>query len=91
VTLFTNGWWLGKQDFQAAGRTYRSDTEYLSELRRCGLTHMLFSVDGLGEIHDRSRGVPGLFDRILSGFAAVRDAALEPRVSVLVRSAVDDW
>jgi len=90
VTLFTNGWWLGQQDFWAAGRTYRSDTEYLTELRRCGLTHILFSIDGLGEVHDRNRGVPGLFDRILKGFIAVRDAGLEPRVSVVIRSGMDD-
>lgn len=89
VTLFTSGWWLGKQDFQAAGSTYRSDKQYLSALHESGLTHILFSIDGLREAHDRCRRLPGLFDRMLAGFAAVRNAGLEPRVSVLVGTGID--
>ena len=90
VTLFTNGWWLERRNFDAAGRTYSSDVEYLTELEKNGLTDILFSIDGSAEVHDRCRGVQGLFDRVLDGFGRVRAAGLKPRVSVLVRGGMDD-
>ena len=85
VSVITNGWWLGSRNFTAAGRFYASDTEYLADLHRHGVTIVRFSIDGHGEAHDRSRTKPGLYNRIVAGFATVLEAGLEPRVSLLVR------
>jgi hypothetical protein len=85
VGLLSNGWFLGKQDFLAGGKKYRDVPSYLSDLREHGITHLAFSIDGRGETHDRSRGVPGLYDRILVGLRLVRDSGIQPRVSILSR------
>ena len=86
VSVTTNGWWLTRQRFTAAGRQYAHDAELLEHLADNGVTHVLFSVDGHQPLHDRSRKHPGLYSRILDGFGKVRRAGLEPRVSLLVRS-----
>lgn len=85
VTVTTNGWWLEQQGFSAAGRTYGSDAEYLDDLHDEGVSHVLFSVDGTRAQHDRSRGHPGLYDRVLAGFDKARRAGISPQVSLLVR------
>ena len=85
VTVTTNGWWLERQGFAAAGRTYSDDAEYLAALQRQGVSHVLFSVDGTREQHDRSRGHPGLYDRVMAGFGKARRAGISPQVSLLVR------
>jgi MoaA/NifB/PqqE/SkfB family radical SAM enzyme len=85
ITLFTSGWWCGKRHFKAAGKVYNDSKDYLAELHRSGLTHVVFSIDGLRSEHDRSRRCPGLFDRVISSFNEVRNAGLEPRVALLVR------
>jgi sulfatase maturation enzyme AslB (radical SAM superfamily) len=46
---------------------------------------VVFSLDGPGELHDASRHHPGLYRRIMNGLAQVRQAGLEPRVSLLIR------
>jgi sulfatase maturation enzyme AslB (radical SAM superfamily) len=85
VGLFTNGWWLGRSDFVAAGRRYPDEAAYLEDLRDHGLTHVVFSLDGPQAVHDRSRRHPGLHRRVLDSFDRVRLAGLEPAVSLLVR------
>mgnify|MGYP002640606458 CR=1 FL=1 len=90
ISLYTNGWWLGQNDFLAAGKTYPDPYTYLTDLKVHGVTHIAFSLDGPGELHDISRGHPGLYQRILHGLRLVRDAGLHAQVSLLVRQEWDD-
>lgn len=85
ITLYTNGWWLGAEHFEAAGRTYKDEGAYLDDLRVHGVTHVLFSIDGPEARHDRWRGHPGLYQRVLSGFPRVIEAGIQPRLSVVMR------
>lgn len=85
ISLYTNGWWLEQDHFKAAGREYDDTWEYLADLKANGVSHVVFSLDGRGELHDESRHHPGLYRRIMSGLAQVRQAGLEPRVSLLIR------
>jgi MoaA/NifB/PqqE/SkfB family radical SAM enzyme len=85
IALYTNGWWLEQQNFWAAGRTYADVPAYLADLRAHGVSHITFSLDGQGAEHDESRHHPGLHDRVLRGLAQVREAGLQPRVSLLAR------
>ena len=65
--VITSGWFLEQKDFKAAGRRYADDAEYLAHLRESGLDHVIFSLDGPEEMHDRWRQVPGLYRRIMAG------------------------
>jgi sulfatase maturation enzyme AslB (radical SAM superfamily) len=85
VSLFSNGWWLEKTHFQAAGKQYIDADAYLADLKASGVSHIAFSLDGPGELHDRSRNQPGLYRRIMAGLRQVRRAGLEARVSLLIR------
>ncbi|RPH62607.1 MAG: radical SAM protein [Chloroflexi bacterium] len=85
ISLYTNGWWLEQSHFQAAGKEYADTWEYLVDLKANGVSHVVFSLDGQGELHDASRHHPGLYRRIMSGLAQIRQAGLEPRVSLLIR------
>lgn len=85
ISLYTNGWWLEQSHFQAAGKEYGDTWEYLADLKANGVSHVVFSLDGQRELHDASRQHPGLYRRIMSGLAQVRQAGLEPRVSLLIR------
>ncbi len=67
ISLYTNGWWLEKTNFLAAGKTYPDTLSYLDDLKAHGVTHVTFSLDGPGQLHDISRGQPGLYQRILHG------------------------
>ena len=81
ISLYTNGWWLEQENFQAAGRPYTSTQAYLEELKRCGVSHVVFSLDGQNDLHDMSRNQPGLYQKILRGLVEVKKAGLAPRVS----------
>lgn len=90
VGLVSNGWFLDRKDFRAAGRHYVDTASYLDELHASGVTHLCFSIDGHADEHDRSRKHSGLYDRIVASFDAVRLAGIEPRVSVLIREDGND-
>jgi len=47
------------------------------ELRKIGLSYVGVSLDGIGEMHDRFRGVPGTFERTLRGIRICRDAGIK--------------
>ncbi|MBU0881007.1 MAG: radical SAM protein [Candidatus Omnitrophica bacterium] len=47
--------------------------EYARRLIDSGLDELNVSLDGSRDLHDRIRGVPGLFEKILSGLETVRD------------------
>ncbi len=85
VSLYTNGWWLEQENFQAAGQPFASDHAYLAELKRRGVNYVTFSLDGQAEEHDLSRHHPGLYQKILRGLERVKQAGLFPRVSLLIR------
>jgi len=85
ISLYTNGWWLEQENFQAAGQLYKDDQAYLKELKRRGVNHVTFSLDGPGEEHNRSRHQSGLYERILRGLGLVRQMDLMPRLSLLIR------
>jgi len=84
VTLFSNGWWLEKTDFEAAGKFYKNDFDYLTDLKQNGLTHILFSIDGDEEYHDKSRNQKGLYNRILTSFERIKKIGLKPRITALL-------
>ncbi len=84
VTLYTNGWWLGMQDFQAAGRRYVDEAAYLRDLANHGVTHILFSIDGPAARHDAWRQSAGLFERVREGIPRVAAAGIAPRLSVVM-------
>ncbi|MEA3244362.1 MAG: radical SAM protein [Pseudomonadota bacterium] len=90
ANVLTSGWFLEKTDFKAAGVRYVDDAAYLAHLKERGLTHVTFSLDGPEEMHDRWRGVPGLYRRIMHGFDSVRAAGLMPRVSVVLEDDLSD-
>lgn len=90
ISLYTNGWWLEQSHFQAAGKDYADIWEYLADLKANGVSHVVFSLDGPGELHDVSRHHAGLYRRIMSGLVQVRQAGLEPRVSLLIRPEWND-
>jgi MoaA/NifB/PqqE/SkfB family radical SAM enzyme len=85
ISLYSNGWWLEKTDFLAAGKAYPNSLSYLADLKAHGVTHVTFSLDGPGQLHDISRGHPGLYQRILQGLELVKGAGFQPRVSLLLR------
>jgi len=85
ISLYTNGWWLEQENFRAAGQLFNSTQAYLKELKRSGVSHVVFSLDGPGEQHDISRHHPGLYEKILRGLEEVKQAGLAPRVSLLIR------
>lgn len=89
VAVLSNGWFLGQSDFEAAGRRYRDDRTYLADLRAHGVTHIGFSLDGREAVHDASRGMPGLYRRVIAGFGKAREAGLKPRVALLSREGED--
>ncbi len=89
VTLYTNGWWLEKENFDAAGKIYGTDIEYLKDLREYGVTHILFSIDGAPEVHNKSRKHVGLFEKIIQSFEKIKSIGLKPRISAVLEGIPD--
>lgn len=83
AAVITSGWFLGERDFMAANHRYADADAYLRALADAGLTHVIFSVDGPAAEHDRSRGVSGLYARVMNGIEQVRTAGMHPQVSIL--------
>lgn len=89
VTIYTNGWWVEEVDFEAAGEKYRNDREYLADLKQNGITHILFSIDGCEEEHDKSRKKDGLYNKIVSSFDRIKESGINPRISALIKNRAD--
>ncbi|MGC9194309.1 MAG: 12,18-didecarboxysiroheme deacetylase [Syntrophobacteraceae bacterium] len=53
------------------------DAKVAAELKEVGLSYVGVSLDGLGEVNDRFRGVKGAFERALSGIVACREAGIK--------------
>ena len=49
-----------------------------------GLDTVGVSIDGLGEIHDRFRGVPGSFSQAMRGIQALEETGLYPQVITVI-------
>ncbi|PIN68859.1 hypothetical protein COV93_07785 [Candidatus Woesearchaeota archaeon CG11_big_fil_rev_8_21_14_0_20_43_8] len=91
VVLLSNGWFCMEEGgFNAAGKKYKDRKEYFSELKERGLTHLLFSIDGDRDSHDRSRGRDGLYDAIMGGIDEAKESGLTVRLSFLTSDHVDD-
>ena len=89
VTLYTNGWWLEATGFEAAGKCYRDELEYLSDLKQNGVTHVLFSIDGHEERHDQSRKHKGLYQKIISSFGRIKQTGIQPGISALIHDELE--
>ena len=89
ITIYTNGWWLENTNFEAAGKYYKNDREYLSDLKQNGITHILFSIDGHAEYHDKSRNQKGLYNKILSSFNRIKQSGIKPRITALLKDNLD--
>ncbi|MFC1590907.1 radical SAM/SPASM domain-containing protein [Thermodesulfobacteriota bacterium] len=50
--------------------------KHMNELVRAGVNNIFFSMGGIGEEHDRSRGVAGLFDKAMAGIERAREAGV---------------
>ena len=48
--------------------------EYADEIVASGLDEIILSLDGIGDRHDRIRGVKGTYEKLLSGFAMLKKA-----------------
>jgi 12,18-didecarboxysiroheme deacetylase len=53
------------------------DDDTVGRLRDAGLAYVGVSLDGLGEVNDRFRGVRGAFDLALAGIRRCRDAGVK--------------
>lgn len=71
VTMFTNGFFL---------------KERARDLRKSGLTSVIVSIDSADPaVHDRGKGMDGLFERALSGIAEARRQKLLAGMSCVVK------
>jgi MoaA/NifB/PqqE/SkfB family radical SAM enzyme len=89
VTVYSNGWWLEDENFTAAGKFYKNDTEYLEDLKQNGVTHILFSIDGYEEYHDKSRNHKGLYKRIFNSLKRIKEIGINPRITALLFKSID--
>ena len=55
----------------------RIDDEAAARFRDAGLGYVGVSLDGLGDVNDRFRGVPGAFERALAGIRRCLDAGVK--------------
>ena len=56
-------------------------TETAEDLVRLGVDNLLISVDGPREVHDRVRGMPGTFDRVMAGVERILSLRRERRAA----------
>jgi len=89
ISVYTNGWWINKSNFDAAGKIYLSDIDYITDLKNNGVTHIVFSIDGYKEKHNISRGINGLYDNIISVLPKVKNAGLKPQISVVLKDDIE--
>jgi AdoMet-dependent heme synthase len=63
--------------------------EHVHLIKRCGIARITFSVDGhTAELHDRSRGQPRAFDRLLRAVTCCRKNGVRHRMMTALTSAV---
>ena len=84
IRLFTNAWWIGETNFEAAGISYKNQTEYLADLKENGITHIIISIDGSEKHHDAQRHHKGLFSRIRSNIENIQKAGIKVRISTII-------
>lgn len=53
------------------------DAAAARRLQRSGITYVGVSLDGIGQVHDRFRGMPGSFDLALQGLRYCRDEGMK--------------
>jgi len=62
--------------------------EKAEELINSGVDILNISVDGIGETHDRIRGVPGTFQKVINGIHKVKSVAQKHKLIITINSAV---
>ncbi|MBI5399320.1 radical SAM protein [Candidatus Saganbacteria bacterium] len=63
--LNSNGWWGKQNNISIGGRNFTGSRELVRQLMESGLTLLALSLDGLAITHDKRRGKPGLFSRVM--------------------------
>ncbi len=58
-------------------------------LRDAGFSEIIFSLDGLHELHDAYRRCTGLYDRIICAVAAARAGSIRCSVSIVFRDMLE--
>jgi len=53
------------------------DPEAAGVLKRIGLSYVGISLDGMAEVNDRFRGLPGAFDKAVKGIQSCREAGIK--------------
>ena len=48
--------------------------EVIEKMKSAGMSTISVSIDGVGELHDSLRGIPGAFDKIISGVRSLAEA-----------------
>lgn len=56
--------------------------ENIEKLKKANLETISISIDGLRETHDKFRGVPGSYDKIVSNIKALREAGFVKHIQV---------
>ena len=64
--------------------------ENLARVRTAGATALSLSIDGIGEVHDRFRGVAGVFDRTIAAWHAARRLGIKVQINSTVTAATVD-
>ncbi|MFH1825755.1 MAG: radical SAM protein [bacterium] len=78
--LNTNGWWGLRHDFVVGEQTFSDSRDLVRQLKTSGLTILVVSLDGLASTHDRRRGQPGLFNRVIDIIDACQEENLLLRI-----------
>jgi radical SAM protein with 4Fe4S-binding SPASM domain len=62
----------------------RIDTEVAKEIAAAGFSYVGISIDGIGALNDKVRGMKGAFDGAVNGIRAARDAGLRTGIRFTV-------
>ena len=55
--------------------------KYAEDIVRVGLDEIILSLDGVGEVHDKSRGVDGFYEKLYNGVLAINKLKKEEKKS----------
>ena len=88
IHLYTNAWWIEKQNFEAAGTIYKNQNEYLADLKKNGVTHIVISIDGDEQHHNKQRRKRGLFSRIVNNIENIRNAGIKVNISSILDDSI---
>lgn len=88
--LIRGGKALGLPVSVSPSATLELSEENLARVHAAGATAISLSVDGVGEVHDRFRGFPGVFDRTVAAWRAARRIGLKVQINTAVTASTVD-